>query len=202
MVSGQENAIRLDVWGLQQVPWIDALLGGMRGDWQVTCEWHQNVVDRIVILCSFAIQLWSSIAIQLDWGRLQPDCLESAIPPQSPGLQKIVPALPGFRVDRTPIPDRLRMDADSGGNWRCFLAICGFPAILVQSFQSPGNPLRFRNLTAIQFDCEDGGLDCRPYIFGVQNWAALLLIPLWGRPLLHAIRAVLMQPYQSNCNLL
>ena len=97
---------------------------------------------------------------------MQSDCIESAIPLQSPGLQKIVPALPRFRVDRTLIPDRLRMDADSGCNWGCLLAICGFAKILVKSFKSPGNPSRFRNLTAIKFDCDDCGQDCRPGIFG------------------------------------
>ena len=33
-----------------------------------------------------------------------------AIPPKSPGLQKIVPALPGFWVDRTLFLDRLPKD--------------------------------------------------------------------------------------------
>ena len=36
------------------------------------------------------------------------DCIESTIPSQSPGLQNIVPALPGFWLDRVVVPDRLQ----------------------------------------------------------------------------------------------
>ena len=52
------------------------------------------------------------------------------------------------------------------GNRGRLIAICGFARILMQSWRSSGNPSRFRNLTAIQFDCDGCGQDCRPGIFG------------------------------------
>ena len=65
------------------------------------------------------------------------DCVESTIQPQSPGLQKIVPALPGFWVDRTLIPDRLRKDSDSGAIGDVFLQFVDFPGF----WCNPFNPL-------------------------------------------------------------
>ena len=52
------------------------------------------------------------------------------------------------------------------GNWGQLLAVCGFPRNLVQSFRSTGNPSRFCNLVAIQFDCDDCGQNCHPDTIG------------------------------------
>ena len=75
----------------------------------------------------------------LGWRKtgLQLDCLESAIPPQFPGLQNIVPALPRFWVDRTLIPDLLRKYADSGAIGDVFLQFVDFPGF----WCNPFNPL-------------------------------------------------------------
>ena len=65
------------------------------------------------------------------------DCAESTVHLQSPGLQKIVPALPGSVLDRVVIPDRLQLDVNSGTILR---VIRGFPqdfvAILSNFWQS------------------------------------------------------------------
>ena len=60
-----------------------------------------------------------------------------AIPPKSPGLQTIVPALPGFWVDRTLILDRLPKDVDSGAIGDVFLQFVDFPGF----WCNPFNPL-------------------------------------------------------------
>ena len=56
----------------------------------------------------------------------------------------------------------------------------------MQSFQSSGNPLRFCNLVAIQFNREDCGQDCRPDVlgrlFGGQVWVGSSLIATWDNP--------------------
>ena len=58
------------------------------------------------------------------------------------------------------------MPCRSPGNRSDLVLDCGLSGILVQSFRPPGNPLRFRNLVAIRFDCEDCGQDSRPDILG------------------------------------
>ena len=60
-----------------------------------------------------------------------------AIPPKSPGLQKIVPALPGFWVDRTLFLDRLPKDVNSGAIGDVFLQFVDFPGF----WCNPFNPL-------------------------------------------------------------
>ena len=88
------------------------------------------------------------------------DCLESIIQLQSPGLQKIVPASPGFWLDYVVIPDRLQSDANFWTIVEGLLAIRGFPMILLQFFRFSGNPLWFCNLVAIQLDCTGSRMDC------------------------------------------
>ena len=102
------------------------------------------------------------------------DCVESTIQLQSIGLQKIVPALPGFGLDRVVIPDRSQSDMNSGTILHGLRVIRGFPRISLQFFRIPGNPRRFCNLVAIQSDCTGSRMDClestiRPQSPGLQK---------------------------------
>ena len=71
---------------------------------------------------------------------LRLDCLESAIPPQSPGLQKTVPALPGFWAD---ILGGLRSGCDLGQPWTNLLHLVAIRLERVRIalyLQSTNNP--------------------------------------------------------------
>jgi hypothetical protein len=114
------------------------------------------------------------------------DCVKSTIQLQSIGLQKIVPALPVFGLDRVVILDRLQSDMNSGTISHGLGVIRGFPRILLQFFQIPGNPLRFCNLVAIQMDRTGSRMDClestiRPQSTGLQK--SVLALPWFWQSL-------------------
>ena len=97
-----------------------------------------------------------------------------AIPPKSPGLQKIVPALPGFWVDRTLFLDRLPKDVNSGAIGDVFLQFVDFPGF----WCNPFNPLAILCGFAISPQFNSIVKIAVRIAVLIQNWVALLLIPL------------------------
>ena len=115
------------------------------------------------------LRFYNLLAIQLDCTGSRTDCLESIIQSQSPGLRKIVKAIPGFWLDRVVMPDRLQSDVNYGTTWRGLRADCGFPRTASQVFLFPGNPSRFYNLVAIQLDCTGSRTDCLESVIQPQS---------------------------------
>ena len=154
----------------------DCICVGIAVKIALDCAWLGILVQSSLIVPRFGMGcvIRGPIKIRRPFGWIETglwmDCIESTIPSQSPGLQKIVPALPGFWLDRVVVPDRLQF-RDNLERLACDLWISqDFNAIL----WSPGNPSRFWYFVAIQLDCTGSWMDCpesaiQPQSPGLQN---------------------------------